>query len=327
MPRRWHSLRVILALLISLPAWGQEAAVGFAIIAVPNGAAAPIETAIWYPAEGATVRPTRIEAFSQDLAPGAALRGRGLPLVVISHGSGGSLASHVDTALALAQSGFVVAALTHPGDNFRDQSGATDMAARTGQLAAVIGHVAGRWMDGAVDPARIGAFGFSAGAFTVLAVAGGVPELTRIAAHCAANPGFYDCRLMAGRPAAAVPPVMARTPLPLRALVVAAPALGFTYGPGSLAALTMPVQLWQAGADAILPAPHYMEPVRAALPGAAEFRSVPDAGHFDFLAPCPEGLARAVPAICTSAPGFDRAAFHARLNADVVRFMMETLRR
>lgn len=327
MPRRWHSLRLILTLLAApLPAWGQEALVGLAMIAVPNGAA-PIETAIWYPAEGAIARPTRIGSFTQELAPDAALRGRLLPLVVISHGNGSSLAGHVDTALALAQAGFVVAALTHTGDNFRDQSGATDLAARTGQLAAVIGHVAGRWRDGAVDPARIGVFGFSAGAFTVLAVAGGVPDLLRIDAHCAAHPDFYDCRLMTGRTTAVAPPVLARTPIPLRGLVVAAPALGFTFGPGSLAALGMPVQLWQAEADAILPAPFYAEPVRAALPAAVEFHSVPGAGHFDFLAPCPEGLARAVPAICASGPGFDRAAFHARLNADVVRFMTEALRR
>jgi predicted dienelactone hydrolase len=31
-------------------------------------------------------------------------------------------------------------------------------------------------------------------------------------------------------------------------------------------------------------------------------------------------MAAAVPAICASAPGFDRAAFHARFNAAVVAF-------
>ena len=39
------------------------------------------------------------------------------------------------------------------------------------------------------------------------------------------------------------------------------------------------------------------------------------------MAPCSERLAQAAPAICASAPGFDRAAFHARFNAEVVRYL------
>ena len=50
------------------------------------------------------------------------IAGTGLPLVLISHGTAGSEASHYDTALALADAGFVVAALTHTGDNYMDQS-------------------------------------------------------------------------------------------------------------------------------------------------------------------------------------------------------------
>jgi predicted dienelactone hydrolase len=51
-----------------------------------------------------------------------AVSGHSLPLVVISHGVQGSLASHYDTAIALAQAGFTVAAVTHTGDNGQDQS-------------------------------------------------------------------------------------------------------------------------------------------------------------------------------------------------------------
>jgi predicted dienelactone hydrolase len=53
---------------------------------------------------------------------------------------------------------------------------------------------------------------------------------------------------------------------------------------------------------------------------------VPGAGHFDFMAPCPEGLARVAPAICENRPGFDRAVFHVRFNAEIVRFMTDVLR-
>src|SRR6202040_1122219 len=43
-----------------------------------------------------------------------------LPLVVVSHGRAGWFAGHHDTAAALADAGFVVAAISHPGDNLSD---------------------------------------------------------------------------------------------------------------------------------------------------------------------------------------------------------------
>ena len=84
----------------------------------------------------------------------------------------------------------------------------------------------------------------------------------------------------------------------------------------------MPLQLWRADDDRILPAPFYADAVRASLPRRPNFRSVPGAGHFDFLAPCaPAGPAP----ICSSAAGFDRTAFHATFDAAVVRFFRKHL--
>ncbi|MBS7792525.1 prolyl oligopeptidase family serine peptidase [Roseococcus sp. SDR] len=318
-----HHLLAVLCFLAG--AWPAQAQTGFALIQLPDPGGALIETAIWYPGATGTAVPTRVGAFTQQLVPGAPLRGRGLPLIVISHGNGGYLASHADTALALAEAGFIVAAPTHPGDNYRDQSGAADLGGRTRQFAAVVAYMAGPWNPGAVAPERIGAFGFSAGGFTVLAAAGGMPDFGRVAPHCAAHPDFFDCRLI-GAAAQAAAPQVTRSAVPLRALVVAAPALGFAFLPGSLDAVAMPVQLWQAAEDEILRAPFYVEPVRAALPRPPEFHRVQGAGHFDFLAPCNAELARVAAFICASAPGFDRAAFHARFNAEVVRFLTEALR-
>ncbi len=200
------------------------------------------------------------------------------PLIVISHGNGGDFRSHHDTATALAKAGFVVVALTHTGDNWRDQSRATDLVGRTRQLSVVIDYMTRDWSarDG-IDADRIGAFGFSAGGFTVLAAAGGDPDL------------------------------------------------GFTFTKDGLSKVTQPVQLWQAGADQILPAPFYVEPVREALPTPPEYRRVEGAAQFDFLPPCSLELAAAAPMICTPTPGFDGAAFHETLNREVVAFFKAQL--
>ena len=175
-----------------------------------------------------------------------------------------------------------------------------------------------------VDPQRIGAFGFSAGGFTVLAAAGGEPDFSKTVAHCQAHPDFFDCKLVAGSGVRPAPQPVVHDPR-LRALVVAAPALGYTFGREGLAKVRQPVQLWRAEDDQILPHPYYAEAVRLALPEPPETHVVARAGHFDFLAPCPPGLALRIPQICTSAPGFDRQAFHADFNREVVAFFQRTL--
>ena len=84
--------------------------------------------------------------------------------------------------------------------------------------------------------------------------------------------------------------------------------------------MTQPVQLWQAGADQILPSPFYAEPVRDALPRPPEYKRIDGAGHFDFMPPCPPELAANAPIICAPTPGFDRALFHETLNREMIRF-------
>jgi predicted dienelactone hydrolase len=93
-----------------------EASVGFHTLAIPSGAAEPLRVSIWYPSD-ATPAETRVGLFTQTVAANAPPAGPSLPLVLISHGTGGSRESHADTAFALAEAGFVVAAVEHPGDN------------------------------------------------------------------------------------------------------------------------------------------------------------------------------------------------------------------
>ena len=195
------------------------------------------------------------------------------------------------------------------------------------QISAVIDFMERDWIAGAVDPARIGAFGFSSGGLTVLIAAGARPDLTRIGPHCAAHPGYFDCRLVLAHhvtvPAGTKP--LSAPDARVRAIVAAAPALGFTLADGGARDVRVPVQLWRADADQILPAPDYADAVRAALPVAPEFHTVAGAGHFDFLAPCSAALARVAPPICSDPPGFDRAGFHVGFNRAVVLFFTRTL--
>lgn len=316
------------ALVISLAGAGAHAA-GFqrGFAADPDGK--PLEIGTWYPSQD-TARPVTMGPTTMSVAVNGTLLGKALPLVVMSHGNGGSFLGHFDTAIALADAGFVVVAVTHTGDNYADQSRSVDVMDRPRQISRVIDHMLSTWVGHAlIDPARIGMFGFSSGGFTALVSIGGIPDFSRIAPMCRQYPADFVCQLVAKSSSQLVVPLMPATAGAadprIKAAVVAAPALGFTFSPDGLKNVKVPVQLWRADNDVIVPHPRYAEAVRLALPEAPDYHVVPSAGHFDFLVPCSSALASIAPAICTSAVGFDRAAFHASFDASVVSFFSKTL--
>jgi predicted dienelactone hydrolase len=302
-------LRLVILLFtacISIACPAAAAGIGFERATVAASSGEPIEVGIWSPEGDGTRR----------------------ALVVISHGTGGDYRSHIDTAHALAAAGFIVAAITHPGDNWRDSSRSWAVWRRSHHLKLVVDHMLLAWGGRhSLDSRRIGAFGFSAGGFTVLVAAGGVPDLARMWEHCRANPRFFDCALAGRAPVQLAGAINWVHDPRLRAVAVAAPALGFTFGREGLRRVRVPVQLWRAERDEILPHPHYAEQVRRSLPRPPRYRIVPGAGHFDFLSPCSPDAAALRPQFCSSAPGFDRAAFHNRMNADLISFFRRHLTR
>jgi predicted dienelactone hydrolase len=247
---------------------------------------------------------------TMSVAMNAPLNGKAMPMIVISHGTGGSSLGHFDTAIALADAGFVVVAMNHTGDNYADHSRSVDIMDRPRQVSRVIDHMLATWEGhAAVDPQRVGMFGHSAGGFTTLAIIGGVPDHRKIGPMCREYPGDFACQLVAGSASpVAVPATLAVADARIKAAVVAAPALGFTFSPDGLKNVRVPVQLWRAENDVVVPHPRYAEAVRLARPEAPDYHVVANAGHYDFLAPCSMALASIAPAICTSSAGFDRAA-------------------
>lgn len=315
----------------ALPRPGGAQAVGFQEVRVTDGAAKPLVVGIWYPTD-APAAPSALATFTQTVARDAPPSGEGLALIVMSHGTGGWYGSHYDTALELARAGLVVAAVSHTGDTYDDQSRSAFVTDRPGHIRRLIDYMLGEWLGhGRIDAARVGIFGFSSGGFTALVDAGGVPDFGRLRAHWQAHPDYFDSQVVkrAGLPMDAfssVPPAAWIHDPRIKAAVVVAPALGFTFGSEGLKNVTIPIQLWRAERDHILPNPDYAEAVRIALPKAPEFHLVQNADHYDFLAPCDDRLRQFVPDICVSLPGFDRAAFHDLFNHEVVRFFAANLK-
>jgi predicted dienelactone hydrolase len=299
---------------------------GFERVTVPDFDNPPLEAGIWYPSEApASSQPLGL--YEQPVATDAAVAGRSLPVIVMSHGSGGSFEGHYDTALALAEAGFVVAAVTHTGDNYRDHSGFTRVENRPRHLKALVDYMLASWPHrDLIDPARIGMFGFSAGGFTALVVIGGIPDLARVAPYCAAHPDEWACRKASEyqTEARAVPVAFVHDPR-ISAAVIAAPAIGYSFTPEGLAGIKVPIQLWRGDSDEMLPHPRHAQNVYEGLATKPEYHVVPNAGHFAFLAPCTALAERFAPEICRDPAGFDRAAFHREFNSAVVAFFKAKL--
>ncbi|MES2898335.1 MAG: dienelactone hydrolase [Pseudomonadota bacterium] len=322
-----------LALLAALMATAQrsERPVGFQMVRGSVPGAAPFAVGIWYPT-GATPRPTTLLGLTMlNVAPDAPLAGSKLPLIILSHGNGGGPGSHVDLAMALASAGFIVAAPMHNGDNYTDQSAvasASFVHGRQRQLREAVDFMLAGWSErDRIDRSRIGAYGFSAGALTVLTAVGVQADLREVGRHCATSVEFacemfrkVKSPLLAFEPGTMGAPFVAD--VRIKAAVVAAPGVGFALTRESLAAVRIPVQLWHADADTSVPYETNARRVREGLGARGEFHLVPNAGHFAFLAPC--ALA-GPPLLCADKPEFDRKSFHAYMNSRVIAFFKMTL--
>jgi predicted dienelactone hydrolase len=233
-----------------------------------------------------------------------------------------------DTAIALADAGFVVAAVTHTGDNYRDQSAFStrrQFAGRVRHVSRVIDFMLGAWVgSGSIDPARIGLFGHSAGGTTALITAGGIADLSLVRAFCTTHEDDWGCQQARQRGSAgdAGEPVSGRDSR-IKAIVVAAPALAVAFQPAGLAAVHVPVQLWVSSQDEIVRDASLIQTLLSIPP---DYHLVQSGGHFAYLSPCSEILDRAAPEICKDPDGFDRAAFLHDFHSSVIAFYRERLR-
>jgi predicted dienelactone hydrolase len=327
-----------LAALAAVAGWfvllaSPAGAAGFQYGAAPDPDGKPIELGIWYPSDAPT-SPQPLGLFQQDVAPYGTIAGQTtLPLIVISHDTGGGAASHYDTALALANAGFVVVAPTHTADNYQDQSAAftwRNFTGRSMQISRVVDFMLNDWpLHAHIDPARVGIFGHSAGGATALIVLGANPNTELATVFCRDHPEIWDClqanQKAAAQPAANQKPAGWHHDPRVKAAAIAAPTIGYAFTRDGLAAVTQPIQLWRAENDQVAPNQWNADVIKAALPRPPEDHLVPNAGHFVFLAPCSEALAKIAQAICQDAPGFDRVAFHQQLNQALIAFFKSKL--
>jgi predicted dienelactone hydrolase len=299
-------------------------AAGLRFIEAPAGPDGPaLKGAMWSPCPAA---PGEIDLGDVTL-PGVKhcpIAGHKLPLVVISHGRGGSFVGHHDIAETLADAGFVAAAINHPGDTASDMSRSDDLSVlieRPSDIKQLIDFMIGASPAAPnIDPDRIGFFGFSRGGYTGLVLLGANPDWTLASTFCEQSL-IHICEQIRRKEFPAQPLTHDSR---IKAAVIVDP-LALIFSADGLQGIKVPIQLWRSerGGDGVTP--DMVAAVDTGLPIKHEYHVVPNSGHFAFLAPCPPALAKARPELCADAPGFDRSAFHQQFDAAVLAFFRAQL--
>ena len=309
---------------------------------------------IWYPASDTAVESPQVAGppgsaifDAGSAAPGAAFAPSldKFPVVLLSHGSGGSALQMAWLGTALARAGFIAIAVDHPGNNLDAPTTPEGLALwweRARDLSDVLdGVLADQAFGPKIDPSRIAAAGYSLGGYTVMELAGAQTDISLFFARCKANPDTTVCQIPHSRGMGSVDDVLRaarqtsglslarsgdsfRDPR-VKAVFAIAPALGFTQTQESLRAMRLPVELVVGAEDRTAPAEDNASWLRENVRGARE-TILPGVSHYTFLDSCLASAGPAAASYCEELPGVDRAAVHAQVAAMAVDFFSRALR-
>jgi predicted dienelactone hydrolase len=167
----------------------------------------PVFTVIWYPTDS-NLKEENVVIGAPDnpiFISGAAVRNAEIssaqkryPLIIVSHGTGGSALQMMWLGQYLAARGFIVAAVNHHGNTGAEDKylaqGFTLWWERAEDLRVAVDKLlADQVLGKHIDAKRIGAAGFSLGGSTVTSIAGGIFDLNAYDKFCASPERDATC--------------------------------------------------------------------------------------------------------------------------------------
>ena len=283
-----------------------------------------VRVTVWYPAAGGAEEksldigpPAQPLFYVGSAAPDAAFAdSRRRPVILFSHGYGGSARMMAWFSTVLAQQGYVVIAVDHPGNNAIDQGtvpGAALFWDRADDLEAALDRAKSDPVIGPhLDARRLGVAGYANGGVTALLAAGARVDLAHFQAFCAAHPDDSICKPQPEFPATldeqakalATPELAAEAARAgedhsirgVGAIFLMAPAFVQALDPASLTPLAIPAAIILGEADPVA-APHLNGGVVARAIPRAQLKALPRVGHYDFVSTCSD-QARATLPLC-----------------------------
>lgn len=295
----------------------------------------PLNAVVWYPAvAGATETAWEagffdagLNARDANMAPSP----EKMPLILLSHGTGGSAAGLGWLGEALAAKGYIVAAVNHHGNTGAEPNPALQGTIvwwdRPQDLSVLIDKlVADDRFGSRIDASRIGVAGFSIGGYTALAAVGARLSHALWQKFCADEPGA--CKLPPEVSDKFSPEdverLMTRDPRVLdafshmgdsyadpriKAAFVMAPVMKIAMTTDSLKTIQAPVHIVVGDQDDQAIPEYNAKPIAALIPGA-ELEILPKVTHYTFLPTCNERGNRDIKTLCASPPGVNRDVVH-----------------
>ena len=310
----------------------------------------PMGTDIWYPAVDTAVA-TEIFFGPQD-APlfkaGLAARQAGLvpspaefPLIMLSHGTGGSAFHFGWLASFLASKGYIVAGVNHHGNTALEPYSTQGFLLwweRAKDLTTVLTRILEDVTFGArINRQKIGAAGFSLGGTTAIVLAGGLIDLQALGAVYQTErdilrlmpPEFPDSSAFLSLFRSLVESDTSHQASyhdeRVRAAFAIAPALGESFTASGLASVEIPIKIVVGEADASTPAPTNGGRFASLIKQAELVILEGQVAHYTFLAEATALGKQVAPEICVDHPSVNRPYIHKRVSECVSEFFDKQL--
>jgi predicted dienelactone hydrolase len=290
----------------------------------------PLVTEIWYPTTDS------IKAGDQSYSPfkrnytvrnGKLPSGR-FPLIMISHGTGGSRFSLEWLAQSLVKHGFVVAAVDHWGNTYNNKIPLQffEIWQRPQDISFVITQLlSNRDLNKVINSNEIGAAGFSAGGYTVIALAGAVADFKtaltyyRTAGKKEVNfPEYpnlgkmlYDSTLIAD--SRHIPNLKDSR---IKAFFAICPGTGPAFPrKEQFEKITRPVFIIGSKSDSMAPAIQNARHYHSFIKGSGYYEFSGKTGHYVMLAEAGDEIKKSDPLYFTDAPGVNRHEVHVKVDS------------
>ena len=268
--------------------------------------------------------------FTMQLSIGAKIAEGKFPLVIISHGSGGTNLGHRSIAFELVNNGYVVGMPLHPRNNFKnniDEGTLENWINRPIHInESIEAIISDSTVSKNIDASKIAIVGHSAGGYTTMSTAGGVADTQTIIDYCQSNKKGRDvfCDMGKGNPSKATG-VKISNPIDVRikAIVMMAPVGILFNAKDSLKKVNIPTLLLNAEKDELLIEPYHSETIANNFinKDLISYCTIPNAGHYSFITPFPQAIRSRLGEVAADPEGFHREAFHQLLSKDIVQFI------
>lgn len=242
--------------------------------------------------------------YEMNVCMNANIINKKYPLVIVSHGDGGSHLLYRSISTYLVKNGYIVAMIEHFGNNRNNNDlsqSIENLQYRPRHVCLTIDFLLSNlFFKNNIQKDKISIIGHSFGGYTALALAGGIPWTN-------------DGQL-----------VLTQTDDRIHSLVLMAPAAAYFIPEDSLKNVNLPILLIIGEKDTITP--RFLTEIL--ITNGVKDRSkikvkmIENAGHFSFISPFPSEMKSPSFLPSTDPDGFDRDQFHKELPNMILDFLV-----